>query len=68
MPVAIAKLRSKIYIEYFLHLIPPQLILILINKYILSKGGGEQGGIKSRILDTPPHPTNSFANFATGNS
>ena len=40
-------------------------ILILINKYIPSKWGGKQGGMKNKILILALN--NSFANFATGN-
>ena len=52
MPVAIANFTVKF--TFNISYITPQIILILINKYIPSKWGGEQGGMKSKILDTCP--------------
>ena len=41
MPVAIANFTVKV--TFNISYITPQIILILINKYIPSKWGGEQG-------------------------
>lgn len=63
MPVAIANFTVKF--TFNISYITPQIILILINKYIPSKWGGKQGGMKNKILILALN--NSFANFATGN-
>lgn len=50
MSVAIVKSHNRIYIEYFLHIIILQLVLILINKHSLSKGEESEEGLNARFL------------------
>lgn len=52
MPVAIANFTVKF--TFNISYITPQIISIIIKKYIPSMWGGEQGGMKSKILDTCP--------------